>query len=319
MSSAAPPTTFRLAKEEELETVATLHAVIRDAHPISRILYVDSPVDRKAKWLEAARQSIAEGRECIWLLVRDDTAELVGQVWIEERSKDDPPLPQEITAPEGFDAEEYAKIFGPLIHLFGDLMDRYDGYICESALRQHMRASFVSDMPSLDLDIRELGIVSTDLHLGMGQRMMSHVIDLAKKGSTSSQPPLLVSKQSEYRFTTSLNTLPDRSEGPVLCKLRLQSDWRTHHDRSRQHDRWRKSIFALRCRQSTQLRYHDRCHHLGHYHALGALPAGSAYAEWTSKAAMMSPKSAHTLSCSGCRVSLNSVAACYAKCNGDMK
>lgn len=181
MSSVAPSTSFRLAREEELETVATLHAAIRDAHPVSRILYVDSPADRKAKWLEAARKNIAEGRECIWLLVRDDNAELVGQVWIEERSKDDPPLPREITAPEGFDAEEYAKIFGPLSHLFYDLLDRYDGYIRESALRQDMQASFVSDMPSLVLDIRELGIISTDLHLGMGQRMMSHVIDLARE------------------------------------------------------------------------------------------------------------------------------------------
>ncbi|KAI5453793.1 hypothetical protein NCC49_005606 [Naganishia albida] len=110
MSSAALPTIFRLAEEEGFETVATLHASIIDVHPTSGILYV-------------------EGRESIWVLVRDEIQEIVGEVWMKKCRREDRLPPRGNLVPEGYDRGEYAKVSVPLFQMLDDLMDRYQEYI----------------------------------------------------------------------------------------------------------------------------------------------------------------------------------------------
>ncbi|KAJ9102071.1 hypothetical protein QFC20_005080 [Naganishia adeliensis] len=160
MPSITPPTTIlRLAKEEELETIATLHATALDDDPISDLLFVDPFVNRKSDWIKGAKEEFERGDDTIWVLECTVTGQIIGEAWVRTYDKDNQPEPRSDQVPEGFKKEEYAKIFGTLNPLSQELMDKYGKFMY----------------------LREFAILPGYQQQGLGERLLLHVIELAKK------------------------------------------------------------------------------------------------------------------------------------------
>lgn len=179
MPSNTPPTTIiRLAKEEELEAIATLHATALDDDPISDILFVDPFVNRKSDWIKGAKEEFERGNDTIWVLECTVTGQIIGEAWVSTYDKDNQPEPRADQVPEGFKEEEYTKIFGTLNQLSQDLMNKYSKFMCKLALRSR---SLVSGLSRLPKDLREFAILPGYQQQGLGERLLLHVIELAKK------------------------------------------------------------------------------------------------------------------------------------------
>jgi hypothetical protein len=133
MPAIAPPaTTFRLAREEELESIATPHANTIDDDPISKILFVHSFANRKSNWIKGAKEELEKGHFTIWVLECTETGEIIGEGWVDKYDVVSRPMAPTDAVPEGHKREEYAKVLAKLFELSEELMNKYGKFMCTS-------------------------------------------------------------------------------------------------------------------------------------------------------------------------------------------
>lgn len=82
-SNVAPPTTIRIAKDHEFETIGRLHASAFADDTMYNILFhkVDASTTLKFDWIDGAKAGVEKGYDTVLVLERTDSGEILGEAW----------------------------------------------------------------------------------------------------------------------------------------------------------------------------------------------------------------------------------------------
>lgn len=133
MSATAFPTTIRVARDDEFETIGKVHASAFADDTMYNMLFdkVDPAVTLQFNWIEGAKVEVARGYDTVLVLERTDTGEVIGEAWFYKFTKDNQPLPPSDAYPEGFNKVEDNKMAIPRYKFQQELMEKYSEFMCE--------------------------------------------------------------------------------------------------------------------------------------------------------------------------------------------
>lgn len=132
MSSTAPPTIIRAARDDEFTTIGKVDALACADNAMYQILWgkLDPAITSQFKWIDGAKADVAKGHHTVLVLERADNGEIAGLAWFWKYSKENPPMPPSGEYPDGFNNSENEKLAFPRFHFEQELMDKWGEFIC---------------------------------------------------------------------------------------------------------------------------------------------------------------------------------------------